>query len=365
MGKNRIISSKDIERDKINQELLCWFRQNKRDLPWRHCYRPYEVWISEIMLQQTQMDRVIPYFLRWMERFPSLHDIAEAQEEEVLKFWEGLGYYSRVRNIRKAAQMLLSMGYETIPPNENILRELPGIGPYTAGAILSIAYNMPYTAIDGNVRRVLSRIADIAIPVNAGEGKVTVDILASQLLPHDTPRDFNQALMELGALICIPQFPQCIDCPVSPFCQAYKKGTEKERPVVLCSDKLKKVEAVAALILCKDMLLLRQRPLDGPWSGLWELPWGIKDSKKDYHAIFREELPKKWMGTQKFHEIGAVQHSIMNTRIHLQCYTTSLPYAVPGPVKRPFRWVSFENISALTYQAGTRKLLDLFFSKKR
>ena len=193
--------------------LLDWFEANARKLPWRLRYTPYEIWISEIMLQQTQVKTMLPYYHRWMERFPEVQWVARAPEEDLLKYWEGMGYYSRARNIHKAAQILVKDFGAEFPRNYHVLLSLPGIGRYTAGAIMSIAFNADFAAVDGNVVRIFARLFDLAAPIRDSESQRAFWNIAERLLPRGKARSFNQALMDLGALVCTPKHPLCFAVP--------------------------------------------------------------------------------------------------------------------------------------------------------
>ena len=215
----------------ITRILLSWFAENQRPLPWRKEYRPYHVWISEIMGQQTQMERVVRYFQNWIKLFPDIQTLAAASEQEVIKAWEGLGYYSRVRNIRKAADILVQEYGAELPDDETQLLALPGIGPYTAAAILSIAFNRTVPLLDANVERMLCRLDDIELPVKQTATRKLLVQRCTELLPHNNARNFNQALMEFGALVCTPKKPACSTCPLQQHCRSYARDIVDLRPV--------------------------------------------------------------------------------------------------------------------------------------
>ncbi|MBI3316153.1 MAG: A/G-specific adenine glycosylase, partial [Candidatus Omnitrophica bacterium] len=257
---------------KLQLKLLSWFAKNARPLPWRKHYRPYEVWISEIMLQQTQMDTVIPYFHRWMKLFPTLESLAQSEEKKVLKCWEGLGYYSRARNLRDTAKRILRDFGGKFPSDYESIRSLKGIGRYTAGAIASIAFNQDQPIVDGNVLRVLSRLYAIDKPIDVEKNKGLFWKLEKRLIPKGQARYFNQALMELGALVCVKNIPRCLECPLKNFCKARRLGRAGQYPVRAKRKKMVKVQA-AALVLSKNgRYLIRRRPEGKIMGGLWEFP---------------------------------------------------------------------------------------------
>ncbi|MDG0810068.1 A/G-specific adenine glycosylase [Cohnella rhizosphaerae] len=254
-------------------ELLQWYKQAKRDLPWRRSRDPYHIWVSEIMLQQTRVDTVIPYFNRFMAKFPTVTALAEAPEEEVIKAWEGLGYYSRARNLQAAAREIADNHGGKLPDDKRVVTGLKGVGPYTSGAILSIAFGRPEPAVDGNVMRVLSRYFCIDEDIAKPATRVGMEGLARELIPEGEASDFNQALMELGALICTPKSPSCLLCPVMAHCQGRLAGRETELPVKSKAKPPRPEHRVAALLQdAKGRVLVRQRPESGLLARMWELP---------------------------------------------------------------------------------------------
>jgi A/G-specific adenine glycosylase len=259
--------------EQFQQDLIGWFEKEQRDLPWRKDSDPYKVWVSEVMLQQTKVDTVIPYFQKFIEQFPTLEALAEADEEEVLKAWEGLGYYSRVRNLHAAVKEVTEQYGGKIPDNREQFAKLKGVGPYTTGAVLSIAYGIPEPAVDGNVMRVLSRIflvwEDIA---KAGTRKLFEDVVR-QIISHENPSYFNQGLMELGALICTPRNPACLLCPVQAHCRAFQEGVQAELPVKTKKANVKQVPIIAAVLKDENgKVLIRKRGSEGLLANLWEFP---------------------------------------------------------------------------------------------
>ncbi|WP_214818367.1 A/G-specific adenine glycosylase [Exiguobacterium sp. s131] len=256
----------------FNEELVTWFNREKRDLPWRHAKNPYRVWVSEVMLQQTRVDTVIPYYNRFMDRFPTLEDLAAADTDEVVKYWEGLGYYSRVRNLHEAVKEVASVYEGIVPEEKERFEKLKGVGPYTTGAVLSIAYNQPEPAVDGNVMRVMSRqfgiYDDIALP----KTRKIFEQVVRRLMDPTHASDFNEGVMELGATVCTPKNPMCSLCPVQDTCYAYAHHVQDELPV-----KTKKgaarVEMYDALCIEKDgKIAYEQRPDKGLLAGMWQYP---------------------------------------------------------------------------------------------
>jgi len=261
---------------RLASRLLNWYRLHKRSLPWRdrRPVDPYAVWVSEIMLQQTRVEAVIPYFEKWMKIFPTVSALAEASEQEVLNAWEGLGYYSRARNLHKAAQLIVEKHGGELPRDLDELQKLPGIGRYTLGAIASIAFGMDLPALDGNIKRVYARVFDISEPVDTPKCEKILWELAEKQLPNQHAGDYNQALMDLGATICIPKNPRCLICPLMKVCQARQHGTQNLRPVKLPKKEVPHHIHAAGVIMREGEVLLARRPSKGLLGGMWEFPNG-------------------------------------------------------------------------------------------
>ena len=250
--------------------LLDWFRENGRDLPWRQTRDPYAIWLSEIILQQTQVKQGWDYWQRFIHRWPTVNDLAVATEDEVLREWQGLGYYSRARNLHAAARQIVARG--GFPNTIEGLRALKGVGDYTAAAIGSIAFGLPAAVVDGNVYRVLSRYYGIATPVNTTEGKREITALAQSLLPTSHPSDFNQAIMDFGAIQCTPQSPCCDRCPLMDTCSALREGRVGELPVKLRKLKVQERRLTYVYSRCNGQTAIHRRPAGDIWQGLYE-PW--------------------------------------------------------------------------------------------
>ncbi|WP_028318997.1 A/G-specific adenine glycosylase [Desulfobulbus elongatus] len=349
------------ELDALRQRLRDWFAVHRRPLPWRGTYDPYQVWIAEIMGQQTQMDRVAHYFTRWMAQFPDLAAVAAAPEQAILKAWEGLGYYSRARNLHRAAHQLVAAGTPAIPADHQQLLALPGIGPYTAAAILSIAFNQPYPLVDANVERVFARLADIDRPLKQETTKKRLAAMAGTLLDRDNPRIHNQALMELGALVCTPKKPACTACPLQPHCQAYRADTVEFRP--LPADRQKKIDiAMACGILRKGSdFYIQQRLPDDIWGGLWEFPGGRLEAGESPEQAARREIKEEtgW-DVDGLIPLATVTHHYTRYRVTLHGFLTTLPATAPEPVLTAasrHAWVPLAQLRDYPFPAGHRQLV--------
>lgn len=279
----------DEEKIKTFQEtFLTWYHKEKRNLPWRATNDPYAIWISEIMLQQTRVETVIGYFYRFMEQFPTIQDLAAAEEQKLLKVWEGLGYYSRARNLKAAAQQIVAEFDGEMPQSIEEIRSLKGIGPYTAGAIGSIAFGLPEPAIDGNVMRVVSRLFCIEADIAKASSRRPFDEAMRTIISPDEPGEFNQALMDLGSRICTPTTPKCEECPISQYCLAYAENRQTDFPVKSKKAKPKDVYYIAGAIEDQGSFLLVQRPETGLLASMWHFPL-VEVSKEQY-----EDLQRTW-----------------------------------------------------------------------
>ena len=284
----------------LQDTLLKWFDANRRDLPWRHNPTPYEVWLSEVILQQTRVSQGMDYYLRFIERWPTVVDLAEASEEEVLKMWQGLGYYSRARNLHHCAQQVTSEHKGQFPPDYEKLKQLKGIGDYTAAAIASIAFNLPHAVVDGNVYRVLARLYDIDTPININEGQKLFAQLAEDLLNRKQPGLHNQALMEFGALHCTPKNPNCLLCPLQAQCLAFAHQTVMQRPV-----KLQKVKVTTRyfnylVIKTNGCIYLHKRSDNDIWKNLYDFPCIESDQPMSVEEVIASEQFKQIIENKPF-----------------------------------------------------------------
>jgi A/G-specific adenine glycosylase len=306
-------------RTEIRRRLLAWYRRDARSLPWRKSCDPYRIWISEVMLQQTQVTTVISYFQRFLKQFPTLPKLALADEQAVLRLWEGLGYYRRARDLCRAAKLLCENRYQTIPDDPQFVRSLPGFGRYTTNAVLSQAYDRRVPILEANSRRVLCRL--FGIEQNPQESGVQ-NVLwqhAQRLLPRKSVGEFNQALMELGALVCTPAKPSCAACPLQRHCQAKLHNRQNEIPLRVKSAGASAVEEVAVIVHKNDRLLLVQRPDEGRWAKMWEFPHHPREAKESADGAARRLLTALGMEADLLGELATIRHSVTRFRITMVC----------------------------------------------
>ena len=332
--------------NRLASRLLAWYHANKRTLPWRGYPSAYAVWVSEIMLQQTRVEAVIPYFEKWMRRFPDVQVLADASEQDVLNAWEGLGYYSRARNLHRAAKIVADQFRGEIPRDIDDLRRLPGIGRYTLGAIASIAFGMDVPALDGNIKRVYSRIFDIEEPVDSSTGEKMLWEIAAQNLPKGHAGDYNQALMDLGAAICVPRNPRCLICPVMRLCRARQNGTQDQRPVMKPKKEVPHYVQAAGVVIERGRVLLAQRPSQGLLGGMWEFPNGRVEGdpaaelprvlKTAYNLRLRVKRE-----SSKRQALGIVQHGYSHFTVTVHVFACEL---ISRPDGTNLKWVSLKNL---------------------
>ena len=358
--------------NRLASKLLTWYHTSKRDLPWRGHPSPYAVWVSEIMLQQTRVEAVIPYFERWMRLFPNVQALAQASEQEVLNAWEGLGYYSRARNLHRAARVVVEQYNGEIPRDLNELRQLPGVGRYTLGAIASIAFGMDVSALDGNIKRVYSRIFDVTEPVDSAVGERILWALADKNLPKGNAGDYNQALMDLGATICVPKNPRCLICPVMQLCEARQRGTQNQRPVKSPKKEVPHYVHAAGVVIERGKVLLSQRPSNGLLGGMWEFPNGRVDGdpakelprvlKSAYNLRFRV-IRASTGGDNAGHsdpplgaKLGTVHHGYSHFSVEVHVFRGDLASAPQGT---KLRWVSLKKLDEYPMGKIDRQIANL------
>lgn len=345
----------------FTDRLLAWYDAHKRDLPWRSRPAPYSVWVSEVMAQQTQIDRVVGYYDRWMERFPDITALARAHEEDVLKLWEGLGYYSRARNMLKAASVVVDEHGGVFPSDLDSIRSLPGIGAYTAGAISSIAFNQPIPAVDANVLRVFSRLLDIDAPVRDVGVRSLVEAEVSARIPDGRAGDFSQALMELGALICSKR-PKCDECPVSELCGAREAGTVDQRPVLPKPKKSIRIDMATGVLLHEGRMLIQKRRPDDVWPGLWEFPGGvIEDGETPEQAVVREYNEEVELCIEPVSRLTTIAYSYTRYRVTMHCFLCRLNGSGATPVFNEAVEGGFvlpDELEQYAFPAGHRRLVE-------
>lgn len=347
--------------------LLDWFATHARDLPWRRSRDAYRIWVSEVMLQQTRVETVVPYYTRWFELFPTLSALAETSEEQVLKAWEGLGYYSRARNLHSAVREVVARYGGEVPDDPDAIAELKGVGSYTAGAVLSIAFNRSVPAVDGNVMRVLSRIYAIGDDVAQSATRQGLEALAASLIPPGQAGAFNQALMELGALICTPvgNGPACQLCPVAAFCRAREEGRQGELPVKAKARAPRPVDMVAAVIRAKGRLMLVRRPPSGLLGGLWEFPGGERPVDQTWeqavHAVIRERYG---LDLALEAELGRVKHVFSHLVWDLRAFSAEpAPGVELPPESDTLRWVTPDRLQEYPLPVAHQKIAALVLSQ--
>lgn len=337
-------------------------------MPWRDCNDPYKIWISEIMLQQTRVDQAIPYFHRFMERFPTVYDLAEADQQQVLKIWEGLGYYSRARNLHHASKMVVDEFDGEIPDNEKEIKQLKGIGPYTASAVLSIAYAKPHAVVDGNVLRVLSRYLGIENDIRSSQTKSTIQDAADELIDKNRPGDFNQAVMELGATICTPSSPKCDQCPISADCIAFSTLKTDTIPYKSPAKKRPHHHIGVGIIKVDDEVLIALRPEDAMLGGLWEFPGGKQKENEDIKKTVVRELKEELdVDVAISKPLMKLDHAYSHFKITLHAYLCELKNGKPKPkTSQKIQWVPIRELDQYPFPKANRKLTEkLMYPEKQ
>lgn len=347
----------------MRRALLRWYAAEARDLPWRRTRDPYRVWVSEIMLQQTRVDQGLPYYERFIAAFPTVAELAQADADAVLKLWEGLGYYTRARNLHKAARLVMEKYGGELPREAEVLQLLPGVGRYTANAIASIAHGTCLPVLDGNVKRVLSRVFNVSAPIDAPETERRMWLLAQSLVSRKQPGDSNQALMELGARICTPRGPDCGSCPIQRQCEARARGVERERPVRKAKGPVPHKEIVVAVIERDGAYLLGKRPPEGLLGGLWEFPGGKVNSGETHaDALVRECREELGIAVKPGGLVATVKHAYTHFKVTLNVYRCRIAAPADEPAPRShteLRWVARADFGAYAFPKANHKFLDL------
>ena len=326
--------------------LLAWYAEFARDLPWRNQRDPYAVWVAEVMLQQTRVETVIPYYENWMARFPTIDALASASPDEVLRHWEGLGYYRRAHNLQKAAITLVEHLGGHWPQSIKELKTLPGIGDYTAAAIAALAFDIDAIALDGNLRRVMARLLDLDIDPRQREGERRTRAWAEALLPAGQASAFNQALMDLGATICLPRAPRCASCPLQSWCLAFEHGTQPLRPVRKIKKAIPKYQAAAGVLLQGEKVLIGRRPEEKLLGGLWEFPGGKLEAGESLETCLKRELREELNIEVKVGiSLGDYEHAYTHFRITVHAFYAEIIAGEPRALDHSeLAWVDPANL---------------------
>jgi A/G-specific adenine glycosylase len=339
--------------------ILHWYEENKRDLPWRRQRDPYAIWVSEVMLQQTRVETVIPYWEHFLTLFPTLEALAQAPEADVLKAWEGLGYYSRVRNLRKGAQVVCERHHGVVPDMLDEMLDLPGVGPYTAGAVLSIAYDRDVPAVDGNVFRVLSRLFLIEEDIMKPKTRKIFEDIAEFMIPEGRAASFNQGLMEMGATVCIPKHPRCHLCPVQTLCKGLAEGMHEDLPVKEKKKPPRPVDMTAAILADGDRVLIRRRPDTGLLAGLWEFPGGERVEGETLEESLQRHLRDAFgIAVSPQRLFAQVEHTFSHLQWDMRVYECALE---SGEVRESedVRWVSRHELADYAFPVAHGKVVKL------
>lgn len=336
----------------FSQVILAWYRQNARLLPWRGIDDPYKTWVSEIMLQQTRVETVIPYFQKWFTLFPTLAVLAHSEEQTVLNAWEGLGYYSRARSLLKAARIVEEYYNGQLPASRAELEKLPGLGRYTAAAIASIAFGQDEVVLDGNVKRVLSRVFNLDTPADTPAGEKLLWQKAEDLLPHGEAGDYNQAVMDLGAVICTPRAPICRLCPLSELCLARQLGLQEKLPVMTEKKPIPHYIVAAAVLHRNETVLIQRRPSKGLLGGLWEFPGGkLEESETFPQALEREIREELGIIISVGEKLGQYKHAYTHFKVTLHAFKAQINSGEPQALAASeLAWVEPQHL--LDYPMG-------------
>ncbi len=345
----------------FSRKLLKWYTTHHRKLPWRQTRDPYKIWISEVMLQQTTVPAVIPYYEKWLSQFPDVQTLSAAPLRQVLKAWQGLGYYQRAKNLHRSARILLEKHEGKIPEDYEELIKLPGFGPYTTAAVLSIAYGKPFPVIDANVRRVWMRIMGMRKESNPKLDKDILQFMKSYL-PKAKMGIFNQAVMEMGSLVCRPKSPLCLLCPVQEYCKAFTMG---EQEIIPRPQKrsYRKIEAVIGVMEKQGKYLIQKRPPSGLLSDLWEFPGGKRQKNETLEQALHREI-KEGLGVEiaQIQLLTQVNHAYTQFQVKLFAFQCMLR-TDPSPAKDGHRWVSLRGMRKYPFPSGSAKIIQ--FLEKR
>jgi len=332
-----------------------WFAANRRDLPWRRRRDLYAIWVSEVMLQQTRVETVLPYFNDFLKRFPTLERLAASPLHDVLKAWEGLGYYSRARNLRRAAQLIVKNFQGRIPMDYERFRELPGVGDYIAAAVMSLGCGIAVPVLDGNVLRVVCRWQGIDTDVRLAATRRRVRSFLEEIIPAASPGSFNESLMELGALVCLPKNPRCPLCPLQPGCRAARGGLASVLPLKSRKAQVPQYQVALAVIVRGGKLFIQQRPENGHLGGLWEFPGGkCRPNEEPGAAVVRECREELGVEVEAKGELAVVRHAYSHFKVVLHVFACRL---LGGRIRtrRPHAWVKVADLDRYPFPAANHK----------
>ncbi|MGD8229319.1 MAG: A/G-specific adenine glycosylase [Desulfobacteraceae bacterium] len=349
------------ELEQIADRILSWYARGKRDLPWRNTRNPYFIWVSEVMLQQTQVDTVIPYYERFLKQFPTVETLAKASLQEVLKAWENMGYYARARHLHAAAREIVERMSGEIPNTWNELIRLPGIGTYTASAILSFAFDRRFPTVDGNARRVLCRLFAIQEPIDKSNTQREIHALATKIIPSEDPANFNHGIMELGATICRPRSPLCKTCPVGDLCLAFQKGLQEALPIMRERKPLSHKDMTAAVIRDKrGRLLIVRRPDQGLLGGLWKFPGGVRGPDESLQQGLRKRVREELgIGIKVREALTSVDHAYTHFRITLHAFQCERRNGKPRAIGcDEYQWVRTDRLDDFPFSRADRKVIE-------
>ncbi len=349
----------------VRKKLCSWYAQNARDLPWRHTTEPYAIWVSEVMLQQTQVSTVVPYYTRFLWRFPSVSSLAAASHDEVLKIWQGLGYYRRAVNLHRASREIVGRFHGQFPSDSQSLRSLPGVGRYIAGAIQSIAFDSPAPILEANSARVLCRLFAIRGILSSTPVQKRLWVIAESLLPREQAGQHNQALMELGALVCVPGRPRCERCPLQSVCLARASGLTQRIPETPKRAKFVDVQDAAVILRRNGRVLIVQRRLSERWGGLWELPrTTITDGDDPRESLRSHVRASLGLKIDVGRHVMSVKHGVMNHRITLNCFETVRVSGKAHPKGyADCRWELPRRLEQFAYSSPQRRLITAIQSR--
>jgi A/G-specific adenine glycosylase len=342
------------------RRLLDWYEKKKRNLPWRHTRDIYAIWISETMLQQTQVNTVIPYYIRFMSVFPDIRSLAKSSEHEVLKLWQGLGYYSRARHLFQAAQLVQSKYCGVIPDQVNEFSKLPGVGPYITAAVLSVSRGLPLPAVDGNVMRVFTRLKALDMDIRNRATRNHISLELKKIITRKNPGIFNQAFMELGAIICTPHHPRCPTCPLAEECRAYYQDQVDVYPLKSEKPVIPVYQVAVAVIVKHGRFYIQKRPSRGHLGGMWEFPGGkVKPDETDEQALLRECREELGIKINIDKKLTTIKHAYTHFKIVLGFFLANMPDGETIHTHTPHEWITVQQIQEYPFPAANHKFFPM------